>query len=686
MAQFNLTPESQPIGSYTGMSQGIYADRNDALGRLFGSLASTLEGGVKAADEAVVEQIEEDVFNEVELVRQEFGGPAATTLEEDAQLARAGALPDHIRNSVDQLQGLQEAYEQGALKQSHYWARLNSVVRQLRGRYPGYRQEIDAAVSSLVGTTPANALQSALFSEWGATSGEDDETKRRNSIIERISSDMGLPVDFVAREEAGNPYTINELLTYQSDHNRDKWETNQRTSELALEADVRELTEAETLKAFEANLATFVTRTLADSSKALGEGYASATEKIQQAARDAAMGRPWDQRDIEQLMAGIAALEAEMRMQIRTYASESWDGNPNHNFNRYISQAEREAAITRALAPIQSLREAVGAEAFNLVEYNTRLNDAAITAKGRSLLDQYEQIADIAALSAMAGMDMTNLYMEAVPNLQNDLTWAFSQGENIKAATGQGNIFESLSRVEASSDLPPETAITLIERWGNVMEMWDKGQINDEILRNNVKYMFTPDATQIFSVLATREDQFEYFRRAVSPRVTQLMMEFRDQGDVESWEQYRAWAATAFINLFQSTAQDLNQGLAEGYDIQWDPANTSFKVLGRQGGDITGLVTGGGGLNLLSFGSHPLNISNLNSAIQSMAPIFEDAGGDVGLEMVSLLMQAGFDPNTPLDPRSPLEKMWMALVEYLIGVEAAELQSRPSAGVTVGGF
>lgn len=213
MAKFYDTqPTNDP--NYLGMSKE--PDRvpaNKGLGELFEGIGNLIGVTVKAADSRIKQGIMDDAHKMVDQVQSEHGidmslddvraiagtgakgrvralqmregglsGDTPTSDTGDQALgyapedARRDAainsifpvndkrpLPPQAAKEVSQLQRFQQAYYSGDLSDSYYNAQLLSVAKKLRFQYPGYRDEVDHAISQITGVQPANALRASLM-------------------------------------------------------------------------------------------------------------------------------------------------------------------------------------------------------------------------------------------------------------------------------------------------------------------------------------------------------------------------------------------------------------------------------------------------------------------------------------------------------------------------------------------
>jgi hypothetical protein len=120
-------------------------------------------------------------------------------------------LPPQAEKEISQLERFQKAYYAGKMSDSYYNSQLVSVAKQLRAQYPGYRDEVDTAISQITGVQPANALRSSLQRDIqanlaaqmaGATSDQKFIEKHRG-VIYALGYNDNTPID-VLKPAVGN--------------------------------------------------------------------------------------------------------------------------------------------------------------------------------------------------------------------------------------------------------------------------------------------------------------------------------------------------------------------------------------------------------------------------------------------------------------------------------------------------
>jgi LAS superfamily LD-carboxypeptidase LdcB len=118
--------------------------------------------------------LREDIRTGVEIIRDQYGVNAGSDTA-DGSLFNYDRSPEGLNQANEEIDRLTQAYQNGTLRESYYYAQLNSLVRSVKSRYPGYEDEIDQSIASITGVDPANAYISQLRQEAlaDASSGSD---------------------------------------------------------------------------------------------------------------------------------------------------------------------------------------------------------------------------------------------------------------------------------------------------------------------------------------------------------------------------------------------------------------------------------------------------------------------------------------------------------------------------------
>lgn len=254
MARFYESPNPTNDPNYLGQSKEpdrVPVVKNTSMGELFEGVGNLIGATAKAADGIIKENLVDDAHKLIDPIQAEHGsymdpndvkaiagtgskgrvralqikqGLADGTPTYDTETTALGYGPDDAQrdaniNSIfpvndrplppqaskemSQLQRLQQAYFAGNLSDSYYNAQLVSVAKQLRAQYPGYRNEVDAAISQITGVQPANALRASLMrdiqfnlSAQIASASNDDKWKEKHrGVIYALGYDDNTPIE-----------------------------------------------------------------------------------------------------------------------------------------------------------------------------------------------------------------------------------------------------------------------------------------------------------------------------------------------------------------------------------------------------------------------------------------------------------------------------------------------------------
>ena len=123
-------------------SKGQLSDTSVGTGLSgFGDL---LDQTITGVDEGIQELITDEVQDQVDLLDKDLGVDTLADINADPEVV---GVPPALEKGSENLAGVQTAFNQGRISEDVYFARLHSMVKQLRARYPGYRDQIDTIVS-----------------------------------------------------------------------------------------------------------------------------------------------------------------------------------------------------------------------------------------------------------------------------------------------------------------------------------------------------------------------------------------------------------------------------------------------------------------------------------------------------------------------------------------------------------
>lgn len=642
MAEFNPAPESVLPPAYTSTPRPLRTGDHGAIGTLFSGVADALQSGVRNADRETQANIEKQIFDEVVDIQEEFGVGSATTMQRDAA---EGVTPREITRSMNHIQGLQNAFEQGQLRESHYWARLNSMTRQMRSRYPGYRVEIDRMVSGITGRRPANALRSALMNEF------EEDARRRSaeaSDYERFANQNldKLPTDFFLRQEAGNPYTYNELRRHVHLEESEEAATAERRAEMAFQKEQNNLNVEQATRQFRGEANAVVQKALRSTQTAIGQQYSEIQQDLARLRNQVSAGVSVDETEALQIRAQMGELRQMLTQNILNLANNPWveGGSFDDSYAAVLPREDLNAAIGFALQPLDILEEAIINNNTGVVSAIAGWNEATTSSRQRTILENDNTLQAIADLQAIGGQRLVDEFLVMNPEAQDALSYSFTNSNGIGMLRGDRTLNDAVTFAE-DNDLP-SVVNSEAERWVQTVNAISSGDMNMplEFQQNYVRGMFNnPSVMNRFD----RQSQFSLFNKIASPTVTKGMMNLRNEGDQESWDTYEVFVEEVFQSLFQQEMDSLQEfSVSPSWigRVVWDTKNSRFRIQDPLPSTPLAL-----GLDARDLRSTQQAMERINSGIRNIAPIIEDAGGETGPELFILLEQMGFDPAAPKD-------------------------------------
>jgi hypothetical protein len=171
---------------------------NKGMGIALAGAGKALEEGTTAADyimkRGIIEpeldqkaNIERDQFiNSVNAAKSWMAAPS--TKENQPSLLPDSPdkvnVPTSVARVGETAAVLQNAMESGKLSETYYYGRLNALAKDMRARYPGYRDFIDSELGRITGVHPANQYIRSLLAD------QNRMLEQRNEPLKEARSDL----------------------------------------------------------------------------------------------------------------------------------------------------------------------------------------------------------------------------------------------------------------------------------------------------------------------------------------------------------------------------------------------------------------------------------------------------------------------------------------------------------------
>lgn len=197
MSVFNpqVAPTNDP--NYLGWSKPIETPQGDtSLGVALKEGGELLTEGVHIADTYIKKTIESDLHTSIDSERAAYTEAlnyAQDKVKTDKVSLLQGSgegqsIPGGINEGLQKIDQIQGAKANGKLSETYYYGRLDTIAKDMRSRFPGYRDYIDEKVSNITGVNPANAYIKSIISDINTyqTNSNTEHNKIESQIFENI--------------------------------------------------------------------------------------------------------------------------------------------------------------------------------------------------------------------------------------------------------------------------------------------------------------------------------------------------------------------------------------------------------------------------------------------------------------------------------------------------------------------
>ena len=647
---FNPDIPKEQTPDFTGASKGSRADTSlgtllEGTGKLFGDL-------IQAKDQWYKNTITEQATKGVDQISDEFGVGSAETIDRTIVPKERQPLPEEVEASMKHLKNLKTAAGSGSLTYSNYLARLESVSRQLRSRYPGYRDHIDSEMSQLTGVKSANALVRELFSEGNK---ENSAEKREEAFINSHIKDI--PPQYWIDRRNGNKWEFDRLrsevnIRVYADANQ-----NIRQNQIATTNAEGNLGKTQAADAARTDIAQGAAIAERDISNGIGKTRKEFVERMKVWEANGGKLDP----EAEQQMRILGTQYKMMRDQQLNdmLNNKRLGGNPkNPTYSEVLSSQDRAAIVDSYNKETAAFLDALGPNPkIGILESKQAYNESIITdERARHLAKPYGRFMTVSR--ELYGPDAVNTILK--------------EPEYMAAWNKMVKDMGVLGIVSGDKDMPDAKA--------SIKNAQAQG-INDPQFAKATIQTLTKTAMDETLPIAMREkalkglygpgmqgfinggkdlplqDKQAYWNMMTNPQITQAVWKMREQGNTEVWNNYKMWSVDTGYNLFKQDMQTL--GAAEirsgNVDVRYDPDTHMFSVVDMRtnrpsaSGDFSGrfVPRSPGEVNAVEMKD------NLNAAVAKLVPIWKQEGTEPNQAILQLMYHAGSSMAT--EKRAPKE-------------------------------
>lgn len=632
MAIFN--PDQNPINpDYTGDSKGFKA--NTAGADLFGAAGELGMAAIKIKDQSNVNKIQQEVYKEIDQLNDEWGTNASSFETNVSNPNNTQPLPSDLERYGRHLQDVRKAYINGTLKESNYQMRIDSMSRQIRARFPGYRDAIDGIISKTLGQSTANDVRRSLMAQWAAESNQqDDAVKRFESEVTQARKDGALPPDYDARMAAGNPYSVGETRVYMAS----KYSLKAQREEEIQKYNLMDKSKDSSIK----TLITIAQNNVSDAVNRVWEGaYAvpGANLSGRELQDGIASGRfkPPSGTELATLKANFDVMFSKVQTELNTMMT-----NPLY---ADLSPTQKKEIVDQGMANMNVLKEAIYNGQWGLVNSSKTINDATL----QNDLYAFGQNPDVRAATlakawsnGSAVFDSLLLQNPEMASKINKALLSITTGELFNGEAKSLNEVIKGANDKVTGGLEPEVVKQTIHN--SVKMLLDKNA-GPDVAMQAAKLLFSEENQNFLGEFSDKSidgrkpsSQWQVFDALVSPRMTERMTEL-SKTDPQVYENYRNWVLNSFQALFNqdiSSLTDLNK-YGDTIQFRYDPETAQFKAEPNVQGQQRNLPAVQQLYNEWSTSTAMKSMNNLNKYMKQLKPIMEADGNNAEEALTALL-------------------------------------------------
>lgn len=610
---------------------------------LFSGAGEAITGAANAAYTGIVEKASDEWKKLFEPVRDAQGVGDATAGASTRVDGSAPTTPAELEGFAARNAKLVEAKNEGRIGNTYYYSQLNSLVKEMKTRYPGFHNEVDAIVQKTTGVVPANALRNALLQELEKN--QTEAQRKREQEEKNVDGYMHLWTPSMARrlQETGQKPTWQELQPVVQQRLAEEEEIKRLKAKNELDLSTGNLNSANAQQDFQTTLRI-------RSSQIMDAAVDSISGPSSALGKSLKSGAPMTPEELNATTVAFAAAKHK--------ASELFDAVVNTPSKDGKSWAEIindpakvEQYKKQFMGRWESLEALITSDKTGAATMQARMMQSERNAELHRLLKENDSIRKVGVVAEMpGGKEFFQWYIsrdgaKVAGRVLNEMDRIFMTD----AAAGQGSLGEQ-RRKAASEKAGPSFYKNLIN---NYAEALTRPDISPEIKSNFTKTLFGEwDSLKHFD----NKSKLRVFTQLTNPEITKQMEALKEK-DPEAWNRYSRWAKRSFSDVFNIEINNVGDAASQQFlDVRFDTARNQFVVAVNEDGLRRAQVLqqtkarwrDPTPLGMLAENSGSLrgyldSVNRLNTAIRSVEPILKSDNFETGQEMLNLFKGKGMD-------------------------------------------
>lgn len=641
----------QPLAQVPDLNLKVYQPDHKAnlsAGTAIKGLGDIFEAGVKLTDQVITKKASDTLSKGIDEIRDRFGVAQAADLSTGiakavgSQGAEGVSLADGSTNQPialnrlgNKVEGLTEAYRQGGLSNSAYYAKLEAFVRETKAQFGGaYNDQIDSIVSSKVGTTPANALRASLQADVAAVQDKVQKAADKWTTYEHTNTQYIHTVwpnyeQLKAEGRAPNRLQVESAVGRLQAAD---YATDSKMKSLAL-GKAGDASVADAAYDLAIQKASEISRNVViGTTNTMGIKTAADMQKYIAEVNSGARPRPTPDEQA-QLTGMFSILKQNASAEFDKFANTPLAANTTETLASKLRDPQKlQQAKTVALGDISTIEDGLLNEKHGLVAHTVMWNKANDAQADKKLSINMPN-ADVAgALRRKIGdQTLANMVVDANLGVGADLMYSLRQAgwHSIDQKKPAFEILGSLSKDDPSGVASKKH----IEDSKKFVIEQDK--LADRTLGDKAFVsLYGPGNTVLVESFKSKT-QVAVFSDLFSPSMAKAVSK-RSKEDQTMFIQA---AENGFTSVYATQAMGANQSAANykingNLTLKFDPESGNFRYEGKGPAGI---------LNSANASLRPMN-----SAINSMKEVFKLSGKNTLSEVYRLLPIVGIEPSSPI--------------------------------------
>jgi hypothetical protein len=563
---------------------------------LFNTIGSAIKGAVGLADTFVKRSADEDVHSQMDQLQEEKNQSLSSSInavsrgtiadEQGNPLKiqdlfskpEADRTPNDIKN-IDQIaRNLRAGREHGAYSDTYYRMQVDKLAKDMRSRYPGYRDYIDEKIKSEEGSS-ANELASSMIKDLNAalTANKDGHDK----IETLINSNLEYPEVYgIGTRYFHGLASADDVRKVVSENKAKDAAIKNRETQMTLDTKTREQ-EREQMDGI-ASQAISQKSQEAWALIAYSHGEWGTPQKaMDDLIKRSTNGEPVSDVESKQMIPLFTAAEDHYNKTTNKWLDTVT--NPNdppeqQRTRRTILGSKRSAEILQnGVQQLQDFRKNFFNGEWGMAALNKQMSDSQLNDLERGLLAENPSLQLAGAVQKIGGpqvvKDFLNYMLGTPDGLTKDMK-KWSLDKTLKMVNGSPNRLQSLTSTvnEAASRNIGGAAIQY--QLGAAHRLLTDPRTSPEVRYNIIQYAFGPGNDELYANIPDSSTSWtgakipgrtEIFKQLTDPEIIKTVKDIGNNNParMDTWGEYKnsvtSWARNYLIADQAKLLSDLQQ-------------------------------------------------------------------------------------------------------------------------------